>query len=107
MIKKILKRKITKFLFWAIKPFIIPILIIGILLTLASSITDIFYVAFNNEDKIDMKTEMKYYDAEKEYEKEEMKSFLSSVWEFVTNIFGGGEIAEDTDWPVERTLYNI
>ena len=49
----------------------------------------------------------KYYDAEKEYEKEEMKSFLSSVWEFVAKIFGGGEMSEETDWPVERTLQNL
>ena len=107
MDKKKAKRKIAGILFFVIKPFIVPILIIGILLTLASSITDIFYVAFNNEDKIDMKKEMKYYDAEKEYEKEEMKSFLSSVWEFVAKIFGGGEMSEETDWPVERTLQNL
>ena len=66
MAKKKTKRKVAGIIFFFIKPFIVPILIIGILLTLASSITDIFYVAFNNDDKIDMKKEMKYYDAEKE-----------------------------------------
>ena len=107
MIKKNIKRKALGILFIFIKPFIIPILIIGILLALATSITDIFYVAFNNDDKIDMKEEMKYYDAEKEYEKEEMKGFLSSVWDFVAKIFSGGEMSTETDWPVERVLQNI
>lgn len=100
------KKELTTILVVLIKPFIIPILMIVILLALVCSITDIFYIAFNNDDKIDMKKEMKYYDTEKEYEKEEMKSFFASVWDFVENIFGGGEIAEETDWPVVRTLYN-
>lgn len=87
-----------------IKPFIVPIIIVVVILALACSITDILYIGFNNEDKVDMKKEMKYYDAEKEYEREEMKNFFSSVWEFVEKIFGGGEMSEETDWPVERIL---
>ena len=87
-----------------IKPFIVPIIIVVVILALACSITDILYIGFNNEDKVDMKKEMKYYDAEKEYEREEMKNFFSSVWEFVEKIFGGGELSEETDWPVERIL---
>ena len=65
------KKELTTILVVLIKPFIIPILMIVILLALVCSITDIFYIAFNNDDKIDMKKEMKYYDTEKEYEKEE------------------------------------
>lgn len=87
-----------------IKPFIVPIIIVVVILALACSITDILYIGFNNEDKVDMKKEMKYYDAEKEYEREEMKNFFSSVWEFVEKIFGGGEMSEETEWPVERIL---
>lgn len=98
------QKTITTILMFIIKPYIVPILIIGILLVLVFSITDIFYVAFNNDDRIDMKKEMKYYEAEKEYEKEEMKTFLASVCDFVEKIFGGGEMSEETDWPVVRTL---
>lgn len=107
MVKEMIKRKSIKILLIVIRPFIIPILVICILLALVSSITDVFYIAFNNEDKIDMKNEMKYYDAEKEYEKEEMKGFLASVWDFVEKIFGGGEMSTETDWPVERILFNF
>ena len=65
------------------------------------------YVAFNNEEQIDLKEELRYYEKEKEYDKEEMKGFFASVWEFVDKIFGKGEMAEETDWPVVRTLFNI
>lgn len=106
MIKKRIKQKVIGFLLMLIKPFIVPIIIVVVILALACSITDILYIGFNNEDKVDMKKEMKYYDAEKEYEREEMKNFFSSVWEFVEKIFGGGEMSEETDWPVVRTLYN-
>ena len=104
MIKKRIKQKVIGFLLMLIKPFIVPIIIVVVILALACSITDILYIGFNNEDKVDMKKEMKYYDAEKEYEREEMKNFFSSVWEFVEKIFGGGEMSEETDWPVERIL---
>lgn len=89
-----------------IKPFIVPTLIISILLSIATAITDIFNISYKNEDKIDMKKEMKYYDAVKEYEKEEMKRFLDSAWDFVSGLFEG-IFAEKADWPVERTLFNI
>lgn len=104
MIKKRIKQKVIGFLLMLIKPFIVPIIIVVVILALACSITDILYIGFNNEDKVDMKKEMKYYDAEKEYEREEMKNFFSSVWEFVEKIFGGGEMSEETEWPVERIL---
>ena len=75
MIKKRIKQKVIGFLLMLIKPFIVPIIIVVVILALACSITDILYIGFNNEDKVDMKKEMKYYDAEKEYEREEMKNF--------------------------------
>lgn len=82
-----------------IKPFIIPIIIIGIVIFLVCSITDVLYIAFNNDDEVDMQKELKYY--ETEYQEEEMTNFFSGVWDFVANIFGGGEMSEETDWPVE------
>ena len=106
MAKKTVKKTMISIILFIIKPFIVPIIIITILLLISCSITDIFYVAYNNDDKIDMKKELKYYDEEKEYEKNEMKDFLSSVWDFIQGIFGIGEMSEQTDWPVERTLYN-
>lgn len=111
-IKSNIKKKATKTIaaiaFMIIKPFIVPILIIAIFISLISGITDILYIAFDNDDKVDMKKELAYYDTdyEKEKDKTEVKGFFSSVWDFVDKIFGGGEIAEETDWPVVRTLYN-
>ena len=81
-----------------IRPFIIPIIIIAIFFSLIGSITDILYVAFNNDDKIDIAKEVKYY-TDDEYNKDEMKGFFSSVWDFINKIFGR-EMSEDTDWPV-------
>ena len=104
MNKRNIRKVISSSLIFLIKPFIIPILIIVILLSFACTITDILYIAFNNDDEIDLKKELKYYDVKKEYEQEEMKSFFSSVWDFVEKLFGDGEMAEDADWPVKRTV---
>lgn len=93
------KMKIVGFVLILIKPFIVPILIVAIICGLVCTLTDMLYVVFNNEDKIDMKEELAYYDTE--YEKEEMTDFFSSVWNFVAKIFGGGEIADYTEWPVD------
>lgn len=93
------KMKVAGFVFILIKPFIVPIIIIAIICGLVCSLTDMLYIVFNNEDKIDMKEELAYYDTE--YEKEEMTDFFSSVWDFVAKIFGGGEIADYTEWPVD------
>lgn len=112
MIKNALKNKVKKkvisIAILIIKPFIVPILILLIFISLISSITDILYIAFDNDDKIDMKKELAYYDTEyeKENDKEEVKGFFASVWDFVNKLFGGGEISKYTDWPVERTLFN-
>lgn len=107
-LKQKLKKKIVGAAFLILKPFIIPIIIVLAFIILISSITDILYIAFDNDDKIDMKKELAYYDTEyeKEKDKEEVKGFFASVWEFVDKIFGG-QISEKTDWPVERILYNI
>lgn len=104
-LKKKAKKKVIGIVLAIIKPFIIPILIGIIFFALITSITDILYIAFDNDDKVDMKKELKYYDTEyeKEKDKEEVKGFFASVWDFVDKIFGGGgsgEISEQTDWPV-------
>lgn len=106
IVKYKLKKKITKAILFAIKPFIVPILLILILIILVCSITDVLYVAFDNDDKIDMKKELAYYDTtyDKEKDKQEVKGFFASVFDFVNKIFGGGGMSKETDWPVERTL---
>lgn len=104
--KKILKKTIKTALLWLIKPFIIPILLLAFIFSIISSITDILYVAFNHEDEIDLAKEIKYYYTDGEYDKEEMKGFFSSVWDWVNDLMGGKEIAEDIEWPVVRILYN-
>ena len=100
--------KIIKTLvFVMIKPFIVPLILIATIFVLVCSITDILYVSYNNEDEIDLKTEIDYYEVGS-YESSEMKGFFSSVWDFIKGIFGGnkedpgitGEIVEQTDWPV-------
>lgn len=105
-IKNKIKKKVIGIAFIIIKPFIIPILIFAVFISLISSITDILYIAFDNDDKIDMKKELAYYDTtyEKENDKEEVKGFFASVWNFVDKVLGSGEMAEETDWPVVRTL---
>lgn len=103
-LKKKAKKKVIGIALAIIKPFIIPILIGIIFLALITSITDILYIAFDNDDKVDMKKELKYYDTEyeKQRDKEEVKGFFASVWDFVDKVFGGSstEISEQTDWPV-------
>lgn len=99
ILKSKAKKAIVSFVIMLLKPFIVPIIIIVILLAIVCSITDVLYIAFNHEEESNIKEELAYYDAE--YEREEAKTFFDSVWEFVEKIFGIGEMAEDTDWPVE------
>lgn len=107
--KKFLKSKIKKKIAGAalliIKPFIVPIIILLIFILIISTITDILYIGFDNEDEIDMEKELAYYDTDynEEDDKNEVVEFFKSVWDFVAGLFGG--MAEDTDWPVERTLH--
>lgn len=102
-----IKGLLKKMIFLAIKPFIVPILIILIILFLSITITDFLYVAFINEEEVDLNQEIKYYDETIEYEREEMKGLFASVWSFIDKVFGTKEIAEETDWPVIRILYNF
>ena len=102
MNKKYKQSKVIGLVLLVIKPFIFPIIIIIYLLALICSITDILYIAFNNEEKVDINSELAYYQVK--YEKNEMQGFFSSVWEFVQNIFGNGILGQ-TEWPVKRTLY--
>ena len=107
IIKNKIKKKIVSFALFIVKPFIIPIIIVVIFIAIISSITDILYIAFDNDDKVDVKKELAYYNTEyeKEKDKQEVKGFFASVWDFVDKIFGGGEMSEETDWPVKRTIY--
>lgn len=107
-LSKKIRKGVTTMILFILKPFAVPLIILLILIAIVSSITDILYIAFSNDDKIDMKEELKYYNTvyEKEKDKSEVKGFFSSVWNFVSKIFGKKEISDYTDWPVERTLYN-
>ncbi len=96
--KKKLKRKAMKFGILLLKPLIIPITIIIIFLILVCYITDIFYIGIKNEDKSNMKEEIKYYSAES-YTEEDTTSFFQSVGNFISKIFGK-EIVDDAEWPV-------
>ena len=100
---KKLKKKVIYFAIMLLKPFIVPIIIIAILFSLVSSITDILYIAFNGEEKANIESELKYYDKDINYEEDKLKEFFTSVWDFIGNLFGK-LFAEKTDWPVERTL---
>lgn len=101
--KNKLIKNVAMITLFVIKPFIVPLIILLTLIMLIASITDILYVTFDNDDKIDVKTELKYYDTEynKERDKSEIKIFFKSVWEFVSKIFGKNEISKYTDWPAE------
>lgn len=101
-----IKKNLIGIALFMLKPFIVPIIIIIIFIIIISSITDILYIAFDNDDKINMKEELKYYDTEydKQKDKGEVKGFFSSVWQFVDKITGGGGMSTETDWPVERIL---
>lgn len=95
--KKTIKKVIVGIALLLIKPLIIPIIIISILLTVASYITDILYISFNNKDKIDLKEELEYYNAE--YEENQFQKFFDSVWAFIEGIF-----TDEADWPVKRRV---
>lgn len=91
--------KILGFVFIFAKPFIIPIIMISVIFVFVCMITDMLYISFNNDDDVDMKEELAYYGTE--YEKDNMSNFFSSVLDFAKNIFGSGEMAENTQWPVD------
>ena len=106
MKNKYIKKKILKISFLFIKPFIIPIILALIVIFLIASITDILYIAFDNDVEIDMEKELAYYgtDYQANRDKEDVENFFSSVWDFTGNILGGMIFSYETDWPVERIL---
>lgn len=85
--KKEFKGKIVKYTLILIKPFLPFILIILAIFLLICYITDIFYIGKENEDKIDMKNEVKYY-SDEEFSEEKSKNFFESVENFIAGIFG-------------------
>ena len=97
-VKKQIKKRIKQALLMLLNTFKVPILIFTVVLLLVCYITDILYIGVNNEEKSNMKNEMKYYTTE-EYTEEETKSFFESVGEFISGLFA--EIISDSDWPVE------
>lgn len=105
MSKAKINKTVMGFALLILKPFLVPIIIISILITLVSSITDMLYIAFNSEERATIEKELRYYDEDIKYEENKLKEFFTSVWDFVSGIFGA-IFAEDMDWPVERTLYN-
>ena len=93
-----IKKVTKKLIIMVINMFKVPILIFTILLLLICYITDIFYIGIKNEDKSNMKKEIKYYTSD-EYTEEDSKSFFESVGDFISGLFV--EISENSDWPVE------
>ena len=98
-IDKVINRKIKKGLLMLLSKLAIPIILIFIILLLVSYITDIFYIGIKNEEKSNMKEEIKYY-TDEEYTEEDSKSFFESVGEFIDGIFKSEEIVADAEFPV-------
>ena len=98
-IDKVINRKIKKGLLILLSKLAIPIILIFIILLLVSYITDIFYIGIKNEEKSNMKEEIKYY-TDEEYTDEDSKSFFESVGEFIDGIFKSEEIVADAEFPV-------
>lgn len=98
-IDKVINRKIQKGLLMLLSKLAIPVILIFIILLLVSYITDIFYIGIKNEEKSNMKEEIKYY-TDEEYTDEDSKSFFESVGEFIDGIFKSEEIVADAEFPV-------
>lgn len=96
---KVINRKIKKGLLMLLSKLAIPVILIFIILLLVSYITDIFYIGIKNEEKSNMKEEIKYY-TDEEYTDEDSKSFFESVGEFIDGIFKSEEIVADAEFPV-------
>lgn len=99
-IKKELNKKVKTGLLILLSKLAIPIAIIIIIFVLVSFITDVFYIGIKNEDKSNIKNELKYY-TNAEYTDEDSKSFFESVGDFILGIFRSEEIIENADFPVE------
>lgn len=99
-IKRFVKKKMKILVFMLLKTFAIPIAFVLIIVMLISFITDIFCIGIPNEEKSNMREEVKYY-SENSYTDEEGSGFLSSVSDFIDNLFRPEtEIIEDSEWPV-------
>ncbi len=96
--KKEVKKKIKRVALILLSKLAIPIAIIVIIFILVSFITDIFYIGIKNEDKSNMKNEIKYYTTA-EYTDEDSKSFFESVGDFIAGIFSK-EIVGNAEFPV-------
>lgn len=96
--KKEVKKKIKRVALILLSKLAIPIAIIVIIFILVSFITDIFYIGIKNEDKSNMKNEIKYYTTA-EYTDEDSKSFFESVGDFIAGIFSK-EIVGNAELPV-------
>ena len=94
---KKLKRNLIAFSIILLRPFIVPCIIILIIFFLIFYITDIFYIGIKNEDKSDMKNEIKYYTTD-EYTDKDSYDFFKSVGDFISGLFT--EVISDADWPV-------
>lgn len=92
------KIKGKKIVLMLLQPLLIPVVFIGILLLLVCYITDVLYIGISNEDKSNIKQELKFYTQE-EYTKEDCDSFFGSVESFISNLFSK-ETIDDADWPV-------
>lgn len=98
-LNKEIKKKIKKGLLILLSKLAIPIFFILIILLLVSYITDIFYIGIKNEEKSNMKSEIKHYTT-KEYTEEDSQSFFDSVGDFIDGMFNSNEIVEDAEFPV-------
>lgn len=96
--KKEVKKKIKRVALILLSKLAIPIAIIVIIFILVTFITDIFYIGIKNEDKSNMKNEIKYYTTA-EYTDEDSKSFFESVGDFIAGIFSK-EIVGNAEFPV-------
>lgn len=92
------KNNFVKGIVLLLNPFVWFIVLILILLLLVSYIADIFYIGLSNEEKSNMKEEVKYYTTA-EYTDEESNGFLDGIKSFINNIFDK-EIIKDAEWPV-------
>lgn len=104
-IEKMIKKKLRQGLLFLLSKLAIPIIMIVILLILVSFITDIFYIGIKNEDKSNMKNEMKYYTTA-EYTDDDSKSFFESVGDFISGIFASKEVIGNAEFPVVGKSFN-
>lgn len=104
-LEKQIKKKIKKGLLLLLSKLAIPIIMILIILLLISYITDIFYIGIKNEEKSNMKSEIKYY-TDDEYTDEDSTTFFQGVSDFINGIFATKEIEGNAEFPVVGKSFN-